>query len=209
MVKTTLKPFQFRDRDGQTLLPDDWRQDLKPTIQTLVQTCGDLDQLEDTNITAGLLWLSMQKKIDITDPGFWLKFHKKLFCDVWRWAGAYKRRDHANPDFATKDQAPLKAAELAADIKHWILEGKGQIEDVELAAMFHERLLTIHPFQNGNGRTARLLTEVLCRQLGLKEPSWGESLRHTPQTRRTAYIAAIMAARGKRDYRELSAFMFF
>jgi Fic family protein len=45
----------------------------------------------------------------------------------------------------------------------------------EIAARFHHRLVSIHPFSNGNGRHARLSADVLL--LSLKQPrfSWGKN----------------------------------
>jgi fido (protein-threonine AMPylation protein) len=43
----------------------------------------------------------------------------------------------------------------------------------ELLARFHHRLVFIHPFVNGNGRFARLHTELLAHRFQQKVPTWG------------------------------------
>ena len=48
----------------------------------------------------------------------------------------------------------------------WHNENAAQLHPVELAAQMHERLVTIHPFIDGNGRTARLVMNWLLRQKG-------------------------------------------
>lgn len=48
----------------------------------------------------------------------------------------------------------------------WYEENKHKIHLVELAAEMHERLVTIHPFIDGNGRTARLLMNLILLQYG-------------------------------------------
>jgi len=48
-------------------------------------------------------------------------------------------------------------------IKAYVLEGKGALQKLIIAAASHHRLLWIHPFLDGNGRVARLFSyAVLC-----------------------------------------------
>ena len=39
-------------------------------------------------------------------------------------------------------------------------------------AVVHAELLFIHPFREGNGRTARLLANLMCRKQGFNAPHW-------------------------------------
>lgn len=55
---------------------------------------------------------------------------------------------------------PMKVPELMADFAAW-LAGANDLHPVALAAEAHYRLVTIHPFVDGNGRTARLLMNLL------------------------------------------------
>ena len=48
----------------------------------------------------------------------------------------------------------------------WYNENKGKLHPVELSAEMHERLVTIHPFIDGNGRTSRLLMNLILLQNG-------------------------------------------
>lgn len=48
----------------------------------------------------------------------------------------------------------------------WYSENKEVLHPVELAALMHEKLVTIHPFIDGNGRTARLLMNLILLQHG-------------------------------------------
>lgn len=43
----------------------------------------------------------------------------------------------------------------------------------QLAARFHYELVSIHPFPNGNGRHARLATDLLLLRSGQARFSWG------------------------------------
>lgn len=53
-----------------------------------------------------------------------------------------------------------------ADWEHWLEESEKKIHPVELAALAHHRLTEIHPFIDGNGRTARLVINLSLFQHG-------------------------------------------
>ena len=61
---------------------------------------------------------------------------------------------------------PEETASLMTDLVDWYNEAekKGRLSPVELAALFHYRYIRIHPFEDGNGRIARLMVNfILCR----------------------------------------------
>lgn len=58
-----------------------------------------------------------------------------------------------------------KVPSLMAGFTEWIRQSK-HLHPVELAAEVHYRLVTIHPFVDGNGRTARLLMNMILLMLG-------------------------------------------
>lgn len=60
---------------------------------------------------------------------------------------------------------PRKVPDLMESFVHNITASKG-LHPVELAAEAHYQLITIHPFVDGNGRTARLLMNLILMQHG-------------------------------------------
>ena len=48
----------------------------------------------------------------------------------------------------------------------WYHEQKDQLHPIELAAQFHFQFVYIHPFSDGNGRTARLLMNLILMNDG-------------------------------------------
>lgn len=50
-----------------------------------------------------------------------------------------------------------------SDLVDWYNEEerKGELSPVELAALFHYRYIRIHPFEDGNGRIARLMVNYI------------------------------------------------
>ncbi|MFP6770982.1 MAG: Fic family protein [Alphaproteobacteria bacterium] len=56
---------------------------------------------------------------------------------------------------------------LAKDLADFIRENDREIDPVILAGLFHRQFVIIHPFMDGNGRTARLLSTAILGQGGL------------------------------------------
>jgi Fic-DOC domain mobile mystery protein B len=159
-------------------------------IPTWIITRDDLNRAERANITAGLSW-ARRSRIDVLDPTSLLTLHRRMFGDVWRWAG--KPRDSEKNIGVTdwwKVREYLHA--LTGDIAAQIAAGARPPDDI--AVDFHFRLVSIHVFPNGNGRHARLSADLLAERLGREPFSWGRvDLVHPGQTR-AAYIAALKAA---------------
>jgi len=60
---------------------------------------------------------------------------------------------------------PIKVPELMTEFIKW-LTGKNVDYPIKIVADAHFKLVTIHPFIDGNGRTARLLMDLLLMQYG-------------------------------------------
>jgi Fic family protein/DNA-binding Xre family transcriptional regulator len=61
---------------------------------------------------------------------------------------------------------PFLVAKAMEDYFIWFLENKNKMHPIILAAEMHERLVTIHPFIDGNGRTSRLIMNLILLQHG-------------------------------------------
>jgi Fic family protein len=77
---------------------------------------------------------------------------------------------------------------------------------VEIAADFHYELVVIHAFPNGNGRHARLATDILLLQHGKARFTWGSTLGVDNDVRRERYIQALRLA-DIGDFNALYAFV--
>ncbi|MDR1172348.1 MAG: Fic family protein [Bacteroidales bacterium] len=80
--------------------------------------------------------------------------------------GVYKTRPNSviTPSGELFDYAsPEETPSLMADLVAWYREEerKAVLSPVELAALFHYRYIRIHPFEDGNGRIARLLVNYI------------------------------------------------
>ena len=75
-------------------------------------------------------------------------------------------------------------------MKHFINEMdsfKQRMHPIEFAAICHKRLVDIHPFKDGNGRTARLLMNLILVNAGY-------GITSIPPVLRNEYISALMAS---------------
>lgn len=67
------------------------------------------------------------------------------------------------------DHTPPEATDVPRqmeDLMQWLKKNKKEYHPVELAALFHHKIVFIHPFFDGNGRTARLAMNVLLMRHG-------------------------------------------
>lgn len=66
--------------------------------------------------------------------------------------------------YATPEDTPAKMADLMAWYRREV--DKGELHPLILAATFHYQFVVIHPFDDGNGRMARLLMNLIFMQAG-------------------------------------------
>jgi len=81
-------------------------------------------------------------------------------------AGQYRRVPVMIAGSAYLPPPPYLLPTLMNDYVYFYTENKATLHPVILAAELHERLVTIHPFIDGNGRTARLVMNLILLQHG-------------------------------------------
>ena len=123
--------------------------------------------------------------------------------DTWQWAGKFRKSGkNIGCDWT---QIGVQLRQLFGNVSYWIEHDVYPLDEV--ATRFHHQLVWIHPFANGNGRHARLMADLLLRQLGGTNFSWGNSANLVAATEaRKRYIDALRAA-DLGDYSELIAFV--
>jgi Fic-DOC domain mobile mystery protein B len=128
-----------------------------------------------------------------------------MLGDVWTWAGDYRKRatnigvaPHAIPGAvkALVDDSLYQVSIL--DELPWDAD--------ELAVRFHYRLVTVHPFPNGNGRHARLCADILVSSLGRPPFTWGGEDLSVHGTRRDEYLDALRTADREQEFTALHRF---
>lgn len=169
-----------------------------------ITTQAELDELEQANITSGLLWLSRTRRKDILTDGFAIELHRRLFGEVWNWAGTFRTTGKNIGVDPMQIGVQLRAA--LDDALYWM--DRGTYAPVEAAVRLHHRVVFIHPFANGNGRHARVLADAMLEKLyGVDPIDWtaGADLLEMNE-RRAAYISALKAA-DRHDIGPLLAFV--
>jgi Fic-DOC domain mobile mystery protein B len=188
----------FEQDDAATPLSEEEQEGLIPSYITLR---SELNEAEQANILEAQEWAFTRKR-NVLDERFLNNLHKRMFGHVWRWAGQYRRTGKNIGIDACR--IPLELRQLIDDCRFWI-ENKTYEPD-EIATRFHHKLVWIHPYPNGNGRHARLATDLLLKSLDQKPFSWGSaSLVDTGETR-AQYINALRAA-DQHDINPLLAFV--
>jgi Fic family protein len=126
------------------------------------------DHLEAANTAAAYDWIKslVKKKPWQIDENTVLNIHRLILNGIDNEsAGAYRRvpvRIAGSPVIMPN---PAKVPTLMNAFFRWLAE-RPELHPAQLAAETHYRLVTIHPFSDGNVRTARLLMNLILMQSG-------------------------------------------
>ena len=189
--------------DGATPLD---AEELEGLIPAHIATRGELNAWESRNVLKAEQWLRGARLGNMFSHAFVRRLHQRMFDETWKWAGTF-RTTEKSIGIDPAHIAP-RIVDLCEDIKVQLAHSTLPLD--QMAAMFHHRLVSIHPFANGNGRHARLMADLLLTQNGAARFSWGEDASLTDSVAegeiRRRYIAALRAA-DVRDYAPLFAFV--
>lgn len=188
----------FQEPDDATPLEPEEREGLR---QSWITTRADLNAAEQDNIDKGAAWAFRQTRADILTVDFALTLHKRMFGDVWSWAGAYRHTER-NIGVAPH-RIGAETAALLNDARYWV--DNAIYEPTETAVRLHHRLVYIHPFPNGNGQHARIMADLLLRRLGEPPLTWGGGALADIGALLAKYVVALRAA-DAHDYAPLIAF---
>ena len=157
-----------------------------------ITTRSELNELEQANIESGLRWLARRRRREVLSEDFVITLHKRLFGDVWSWAGRFRR---TGKNIGVDPlQIGVELRVLLDDLRFWVANETYQPR--EAAVRLHHRLVFIHLFPNGNGRHARILADAMLEYVYHAPPiDWagGHDLQQM-NGRRATYIAALKAA---------------
>lgn len=185
--------------DGQTPIDEDEAAELLLSIRTQEA----LNRAEQANIVNALVWAQRSRIVRtrlLTDAAL-KRIHKEMFGGVWRWAGKYRLSDK---NFGCHwPQIAEAVRQLCGNFDHRVNLGTEDAD--ELAIEFHHRLVSIHPFPNGNGRHSRFCADRLIENLGGPAFAWGRADLQTSGRSRDHYLQALRAA-DSGDFAPLVAF---
>lgn len=179
-------PLFDDDDEANTPLTAEERDQLIPSYITLRR---ELNEAEQINIAGALKWVSGRRR-DVLNQNFLSELHRRMFGDVWRWAGQYRTTARNIGVDAYRITGDL--GQVIDDARYWI-ENKTYSPD-EIAVRFSHRIVAIHPFPNGNGRFSRLVGDILAYQLRRPAFTWGRDNLIDAGETRARYVEALRAA---------------
>lgn len=176
--------------DGQTPLDEDEKEGL--IIQSIA-TRGELDEFEQQNIEDSIQWSLTRrfKSEQILSESFIQELHKRMYRNVWSWAGEYRK---TNKNIGVdKLEIPVALRSLIDDARYWF--GHNVYEPAEFAIRFKHKLVSIHCFPNGNGRHSRMIADIIIEKI-FQQPvfSWGSKNLSNENDSREKYLKALRKA---------------
>ena len=187
--------------NGQTPLDEEEKDGL---LILTIATRDELDEFEQQNIEKAVQWIlgrTFKPELFFTED-FVRMLHKRMYADVWEWAGEFRK---TNKNIGVdKWKIPSDLKYLLDDAKYWH-ENNTYTQD-EIAVRFKHRIVSIHCFPNGNGRHSRLLADIIIEKI-YKQPvfSWGAANLSDEGDTRKSYLKAVKTA-DRGDYSLLLAF---
>jgi Fic family protein len=124
---------------------------------------------------------------------FVLYFHQKLFEDTKKdIAGKLRQHQVAISGSRFVPPFPAEVYPLIMELFRWYARGKDRMHPVELAALVHLKLVTIHPFADGNGRISRLMMNFVLHRHGFP-------MLNISYEKRSGYYSALERSQIKKD----------
>jgi Fic-DOC domain mobile mystery protein B len=187
--------------EGTTPLTPEEKLDLIPDHIT---TRAELDRWEYENILKADNWVFRTTVKDILTESFVRRLHRKMFNDTWKWAGEYRQTEKNLGVEVWKIQPSV--VDACSDAQYLIATGDPMGPD-EVAIRLHHRLVSVHPFPNGNGRHGRLMADiVVMKVLGQPRFSWGHRGLGQSGGTRSKYLSALKIADSGHGFASLMAF---
>lgn len=158
-----------------------------------ITTQGELNEFEQLNIEKAVEWTihSNLKPNNILTEEFIKDLHRRMFGDVWKWAGEFRRTEKNIGIPWTQIRESLKT--LLDDTNYWI-ENETYSAD-EIAIRFKHRIVSIHCFPNGNGRHSRMMADIIMESIFNEEIfTWQQSNMVRAKKTRKEYINSLKEA---------------
>ena len=124
-----------------------------------------IEHLEAKNHPQAIAYIENIVNKQLEEPNI-REIHNILFSGLCENPGNYR---NAQVYIEGSDYVPPPAFEVPGLVKElvdWLKGNPDELRPIELSAIFHYRLVAIHPFDDGNGRVCRLLLNLLLIQKG-------------------------------------------
>lgn len=171
-----------------------------------LQTQAQLNQWEALNIARASRWGARRRGENWLSTSALKELHRRMFGETWRWAGTYRTSDKNISPYRWTQVPELMENVVANTRTRYVSSDKSPAALDDIAMRFHHELVHIHAWPNGNGRHARLATDLLLRSWGRPLFTWGSSASGSDADLRARYMTALRHADGG-DYTLLMRFV--
>ena len=162
-----------------------------------------VEHLEATNHADALDWVQEQihRKPSSLEKRDILFLHSLVLKEIDpKNSGRYRDKSVGILGSEMELPHPVELDNLMADFLDWLSKDHDDIHPIELAAQAHYKLVRIHPFIDGNGRTSRLLMNMIFMMLGYPPAIISEKDREL-------YIGALEKAHKENDLSDFVDFV--
>jgi fido (protein-threonine AMPylation protein) len=193
---------------GQTPLPHDELAALLPEVVVVLgepvtrAAVYDLEQGLQDRVTDELMPAAIDGSLPLDallNDYFVRDLHARLFGPVWNWAGRW-RRTEVNIGVAPERIAVELRNALDAIAYRW--DHTDDWTPRQLGIVVHAETVRIHPFVDGNGRTTRLLADLVFA--AVQDPT---EVQYEWDLEKARYIELLRAYDQNRDVADLAAFV--
>ncbi len=155
----------------------------------------DFDEINEIEaeglIKAELLTFDLDESVEM-NAQLILEIHKTAFEKLYDWAGKWRQVEVSVGRIHPPEPAriPMLMYQFLDNLNFKLAHAQTHKDKVDCIIYAHYEYIKIHPFTNGNGRTGRLLMNIVCLIFGFKPLK----LYHREGESRQEYIAALQSA---------------
>ncbi len=179
--------------EGNTLSRGETKLVLEDGLTVAGKTIREINEVLNHNQLFELLYKVVSDKKDLNEE-LVLNIHKFVLKNIDdENAGVYRKIQVFISGDEKKPTAPADIHTEMEKLFQWYEEQKNKLDPVLLAAKFHYKFVKIHPFIDGNGRTVRLLINIILMQKDYP-------LIIIPAVRRAEYISSLNSTMSKEKF---------
>jgi fido (protein-threonine AMPylation protein) len=193
---------------GETPFPHDELMALLPDVVEVLETpvsraaVYDLEQAVQEQVSEELLTAAFNGSLSLDElltDYFVRDLHERLYGDIWSWAGRWRQRD---VNIGVDPRQIAVELRSALDNIRYRWEHTDDWTARELGLTTHAETVRVHPFADGNGRTTRLLADLVF--ITAQDPA---EFPYNWDLDKRRYIELLRSFDTHRDARELAAFV--
>jgi Fic-DOC domain mobile mystery protein B len=169
--------------------------DISGLLRDEITSRRQLDEAESLNIVNAVEWLERGRLPDVFTIEFYQELHLRMYDQVWSWAGTLRSITGTRPNIGVAPEVVLiELGRVAIEYnREWATRGSEKL--VPFIARYHHALVSVHPFDNGNGRWSRLCCDAVVAHLAKEPPIvWATDTLIKNSDERSAYIEALILA---------------